>query len=306
MKKFQVACMMGCVLALVVLSNTSLVRAAGSCANGLIYVHITGSGNTIKANGDLYDGVKTYAFIYKPVPLQSWVPKPWIDATEAYTSRSFTYPALGLEVDPYGTPTVHATDTANDKANIQLHNFPLSQDRFTGFAVKLGHFDDPDSKIMIAQWWQGTPYGPPLSLQIVPGRGFQCEMQVRNNHTGGNPSAAVIHIPVGTCTPGEWHTFIVYARPHYIGQAGTGEVMVWHNDMSTPVADWTGDVGYDPSKPVGVNGDDSNPQDPATPNNSWNIYVGPYREHGALPKYAQTFFANILIGSSKTAADPTK
>jgi len=272
---------------------------AGTVCISTIYAHITGRGDTIdRTTGNLTESGKSFAYIFKGSPRPSWVLLPYQDGT---TWNG--YPAIGLEVQPTGSP-LPTTDDGTDKVNLTIAQFPISQDRYYGFAMKLGNFGSPNQEILVAQWWQGVPYSPPMSLHIIPGTNFLCEMQVRNNNTGGNPNAPAIHIPVGSCMPGDWQTFVVYTRPHYVGSPGTGEVTVWHNDMSKPVADWTGDVGYDPSVPVNTNGTPGQPQSPNLPASSWTMYFGPYGDHDTINR--QTYFANIAVASTMQGANPNQ
>lgn len=277
----------------------ALTLKAGTICTSSIYAHIMGFNDTVNSStGYLSDNGNTYPFIYKGSPRPSWVLLPYLDGT------SFNgYPAIGLEVQPTGTP-LPTTDDGTDKANISVAQWPISQDRYYGFAMKLGNFGNPNQEVLVAQWWQGVPYSPPLSLHIIPNSNFQCELQVRNNNTGGNPNAAVIHIAVGYCTPGTWQTFVFYTRPHYVGAAGTGEITVWHNNMTTPVADWTGDVGYDPTVPVNTNGVAGNPQSSTLPASSWTCYFGPYGDHDTINR--QTYWANIAVASTKEGANPNQ
>ena len=265
-----------------------------------IFVQFTGDAATFDPNGNMTDAHgNAYAFVYKGVPRPPWVRLPWSSPSQFYNGHH----AIGLEILPTGSP-VPANDDGTDKANLTIAKVSLGQDYFLGFAMKLSrrHFDDPTAEILLQQWWQGSPYSPPVSLHMIPNSGYQCEFQVRNNATGGNPNAQVIHLPLGKCRPGMWHTFIVRVRTHYLGQPGTGQLTVWHHDMIRSVIDWTGDIGYDPSQPVRVNGT-GNYQSTANPNPVLVTYYGPYRDHQETDQ--QAFFSNITLASSQCEADPT-
>jgi hypothetical protein len=45
----------------------------------------------------------------------------------------------------------------------------FGQKRYKGFALKLPStgFQIPTGSLLIAQWWQGAPYVPPVSLHIT-------------------------------------------------------------------------------------------------------------------------------------------
>lgn len=296
MKRHSIVWLLAFLIACVTLPVAVRPSAAMNCIS-VIYAQITGFNDTVDpTTGNLTDQGKSYAFIHKGTPQPPWVLMPYLDGT------TFNgYPAIALEVQSTGSP-LPTTDDGTDKANITVAKFPVTEDRYYGFAMKLGNFGDPTAEIMVAQWWQGVPYSPPLSLHIIPGSGFQCELQVRNNNTGGNPNAASIEIPIGVCTPGVWHTFVIYTRPNYVGQGGTGEVTVWHNNMTTPVADWTGNVGYIPNQDVLVNGNGA-PQG-GTASANWTVYFGPYREHQQVNH--QTYWANIRFASTKEGANPNQ
>ena len=233
--------------------------------------------------------------------------KPWISPSQVYLG----YHGIGLEVDPHGIPVpvngVAVTNVKNDNANITLGYVPYSSSMlYWGFALKLepGHFDVPTQGILLTQMWQGSPYSPPVSLHLTPNDPtFSCEIEIRNNETGGNPSATPITFPIGQCSPGGWQLFRIGVLPHYQGQSGTGQIIIWHNDMSTPVAAWSGDIGYNPNEPVNINGTLGRPQSLTNPDRKFTIYYGPYR--GAQSTTAQTFWANIKLGASEAAADPS-
>lgn len=312
---------LGAVLAAVIGLGTLAERGAAITCVSTIYSTILGLGDTLVSTGtDSWDWVDqgiSHAFIHKGSPLPSWVLLPYEDGT------TFNgYPAIGLEIQPTGSP-LPATDDGTDKANITVTTMPLTdasgnpESRYYGFAMKLGNFGVPTDEILIAQWWQGTPYSPPLSLHVIPNsQEFACELQVRNNNTGGNPSslnlpggittAANYHIALGDCTPGVWHTFVFYTRPYYVGEgSGTGEVKVWFDDMTTPVADWTGYIGYNPTQPVAINGDPADGTQATTnPLTHWTVYFGPYRSHQQVNH--QTYWANIRFASTFEGANPNQ
>ncbi len=269
--------------------------------NAFPAVHITGVKATIEAStGNLVENGRTYPFIYKPVPLQPWVRRPWISPTQSFLG----YPGIGLELLPAATPTGPVQFGTNDKANLTVGKAPLNQTSYFGFAVRLAVLGIPTAPLMLSQIWQGKPYGPPLALSIVGNNAsFPCVIELRNNKTGGNPGAYPIKVPVGSCKPGSWHTFRIGLTPHYPGLPGSGKLVVWHNDMSKPIASWTGDIGYDPSRPVDVNGVPGKPQSELTPNWAFTVFYGPYRTTQKVR--AQTFWTNIKLASTPEGADPT-
>jgi len=284
--------------------NSRAGTVLGTVCTSVIYWHIKGFGDTFTPTtnsptnspaGYLTDAGTNYSFIYKGLPQPAWVLNPYQDGT---TWNG--YPAIALEIHPTGTP-LPANDDGTDKANIAVGYLPITQDSYYGFSMMLGNFGVPNVDILLAQWWQGVPYSPPLSLNMVPGSTtFACEMQIRNNTTGSYPNENVIHVPVGTCPPGQWQQFVVYAHPHFVGAPGTGEVKVWHNNMTTPVVDWTGDVGYNPAAAVTT----GPPQGTALPSTNWTMYFGPYGDHDTINR--QTYWANIAIASTREGANPNQ
>jgi hypothetical protein len=262
-------------------------------------IHLTRKGATFDSSGNMTEDGVMYPFIFKGSPRPSWVLLPWASSSEKYRG----YRAFGLEVDPTGSPLPPVEGT-NDKAELTFAKFPLQVDTYTGFAMKFGASTTvPSVPVIVFQQWQGSPYGPPLSLQLVAGASdFRCQLVLRNNNTGGNPSAKTINIPAGTCQPGTWHTFVIHSRMHYVGEPGNGVVQVWHNDMTTPIIDWTGDVGYDPSRGVKVNG--TGVVQGGNPNTLFTSYYGPYRPNDK--NTVQSFFANLKFDFTFANADPTQ
>jgi len=262
-------------------------------------VQITGAGATFDSSGNMTEDGVTYPFIFKGIPRPSWVRLPWLSPSQTYLG----YHGIGLEVDPTGSP-LPPTDGKNDKAELTFRKgFPFQEDDWTGFAMELGLSTDvPSGNVILFQWWQGTPYGPPLSLMLEPASDYSCMFSIRNNATGGNPSAATITLPAGTCQPGVWHTFLVHTRMHYAGESGTGQLEVYHNDMTTPVIEWSGDIGYDPSQCVLVNG--TGACQGGDPNPVFTSYYGPYRDN--QPHTVQSFFTNIKFALDQASADPTQ
>lgn len=281
--------------------DVEVQAAAGG--SGRAAVQITGDHARIDPlTGDLVESGRTHRFIYKPTPLQPWVRQPWISPSQSYAGHR----AIGLEILPSGIPTEGASAITNDKANLTLAKFPLDSTAYMGFAMMLssGRFDVPAARTLLAQMWQGAPYGPPVSLHLFPkDPQFACVVRIANNKTGGNPGARLVELRVGTCAPGTWHTFRIGVTPHYPGQPGTGKLVVWHNDMQRPVATWTGDIGFDPGRPVEVNGTPGQLQSDKKPNPNVVLFFGPYRD--AQNTRAQTFWANIKYATTAEGADPT-
>ena len=145
---------------------------------------------------------------------------------------------------------------------------------YNGFAVKFlsaTDFQTPAGKVLCFQWWQGSPYGPPLRMAITGTSGSNViyRFLVLNNDTLGNPSAVPLDIGGGTVPYGAWGAFVVYTKFNY---AGGGVVTVWQN--GTQVFTWTGKLGYDPSTKPYANATSATPY----PNQKIQIEFGLYRE----------------------------
>jgi hypothetical protein len=273
-----------------------------------LFVRITAepsNGASIDSQGNLTEAGRNYRVIYKPDPRPDWINLPWITSSEAFQGSH----SIGMEIDPTGNITPNGTDKVNHRLSSagsgSRDSFALdfNQAKYTGFAVKLGEFDVPSKSLLLAQWWQGSPYSPPLQLEIIPDSNpsspIRYRFLFRNNETGGNPTPLkpnVIPFNSGvdnTLKRGEWHTFIVYTKMRHTGLADDGEVRVWHN--GTEVIRWVGKIGYDPS--VALNGKDF-------PNKTFDVYYGLYREQ--QNKKHQVFFDEIRFATTLNEANPSQ
>ena len=265
-----------------------------------IYRHITAETTSpydavINSDGSLTEDGVTYACIYKPVPQASWVRTPWISPTQAYTGDH----SIGLEVDPQTDYASGAVDKVQQRLSSGDDSFALTWGvkRYTGFAVELpsANFQIPTDRLMIAQWWQGAPYGPPVRIEITNDTTnvVTWKVWVLNNDTLGNPSAEPIVIDGGTIPFDTWTTFVVMLIPDY---TGSGQIKVWQN--GTQVIDWTGKVGYDPST-IPYN---NPPAGTANPNNAFDVFYGPYRNTQDTKQ--QMFFDEIKFTDTYSEAVP--
>ena len=157
------------------------------------------------------------------------------------------------------------------------------QDRYLGFAVDIpsAGFQPPArGGVQLAQWFQGSPYSPPLSITITreTSAGATFQVLVYNNTTGGNPSSQPIIVGTGTMSLDTWTPLVVHAVMNYQGQ---GEVGLWENGVQ--LFDWTGSVGYDPTTIPYKNP----PAGTSPPNSLFDVFFGPYREQQAT---TQTFY----------------
>jgi Polysaccharide lyase len=301
-------------------SAPSLAGSDGGPGRGTVHImaspenpttiHITGTG-TFDSAGNYYEDGYEFPVIYKPIPQQSWVLTPWLSPSQTYLG----YKALGYQLNATGpSPSPLPTDYENDKVETQLTTFALDTNVWEGFAVEFPSTAVPGVNLIVAQFWQGSPFSPPVSLNMMANDNYECEVGIRNNQTGGNPDATINWIDVGECTPsgvngGTWHTFLFHI---YADSNGNGIVQVWHNVPGTdpPTASYTGNVGYAAGQCVDINGSASQGCQNATPAPAptaasvMTTYIGPYRPSD--PNEAKMLFANIKFAYSEASADPTQ
>ncbi|WP_260706418.1 polysaccharide lyase [Edaphobacter flagellatus] len=271
-----------------------------SSMQATIYRHITAEtvapyNAVINSDGSLTEDGINYACIYKPVPQASWVRTPWISPSQAYSGSH----SIGLEVDPQVPTTQGEVDKVQQRISSGNDSFALTWGvkRYTGFAVKLpsANFQIPTDRLMIAQWWQGSPYGPPVRIEITNDTTDQVtwKLWILNNDTLGNPSATPIVVDGGTIPFDTWSTFVVMLIPDY---TGNGQIKVWQD--GTQVIYWTGKVGYDPSTIPYKNP----PAGTANPNNAFDVFYGPYRNTQNTKQ--QMFFDEIKFTDTYSEALP--
>jgi hypothetical protein len=291
--------------------------------------HITGIGATFDSAGDMSESesgnLHTYQVIYKPVPQQPWVLTPSLDTAYTY----FGYPTIHMELDATGpSPSPLPTEYQNDKVNLTIGTFPIpapstasssTNDLWEGFDVAFDPSTQiPGVNVILAQWWQGVPFSPPVDLILKANDNYECYVEVRNDSTGGNPSATAYEIDAGSCAPTnsggaiQWHQFLFHIR---FGNQNDGLVEIWHNNMTTPVNQYTGNVGYIPGQCVYINGQSNDgclgggatpapPADAPTPANDSTAYFGPYRPSDAHKIIM--YITNVKFAKAQADADPTQ
>jgi hypothetical protein len=217
--------------------------------------------------------------------------------------------ALRIELDP---TSGLGPDNGRDKINYTVikgdnPNAPgfAGQTVFYAFALKLdpNEFMTPTTGIsyVVAQWWQGTPFGPPLSLQILPSSDSKANPKInfviRNDQTGGNPHAKTIGL-LPKYTPaierGKWYKFVVGTKFSFSGEA---ELTVWINNDSREEISWSGSMGYNPSLPATHLGFSSGTE---KPNARLQLYFGPYRDR--MNSTQVFYFDDISYGSLRPSA----
>jgi len=258
-------------------------------ARGSRFVEIVADDSSIDPKGNLTDGMGlVHRAVYKPAvtPLPAWVHLPAIAADESHGHRR----SIRMEIEG----TAEQTPAGPDKVNLNVVHgsapyAPRFGDvKFLSFAIKLGKFDAQQPTILM-QWWQGTPYGPPLS--VVAEGADSYKVLVRNDVTKGNPSAVPVTAGGGRFASG-WNTFVVETVFDFAGENGV--VIVWQNGRQ--VVSWKGKVGYDPkgdpyAKPTGRH-----------PNTGLDIHMGPYG--GRQTETRQVYYDDIRFGDSYAAVAP--
>ena len=276
----------------------------GSCAvaRGALYRTITGeTGGTTQAtvnpDGSLSESAVNYAAIFKPTtPPPSYVHLPWVDTTRSYNGHN----SIGFQIDPTPAPAIHETD----KAQLRVSHAGDSSDlefgnkRYLGFAIDIpsATFQPPtQGAVQVAQWWQGSPYTPPLSVTITGGTPSAAKYEVRvyNNATLGNPSSVPLVLGTGTIPLDTWTPFVVMSIMDYSGQ---GQVKLWQD--GTQLIGWTGAVGYDPTT-IPYN---NPPAGTANPNAAFDVFIGPYREQQSTRQ--QFFYDEVRWADTFAQATP--
>jgi hypothetical protein len=273
-------------------------------------VHLTGTGY-FDSSGNYYEDGYEFPVEYKPAPQQSWVLTPWLSPSQTYLG----YSALGYQLNASGpSPSPLPTDYENDKANNKLTEFDFDTNVWEGFAFELPSTKVPGVDVILAQWWQGSPFSPPVSLVLKANDNYECYVVIRNNKSGGNPDTTkATWLDIGQCTPGSanggtWHTFVIHI---YADTSSNGEVQAW---LDTPLSDAPTkqvssiNVGYVPGQCVQVNGDegceDPSPSPAPTAASKFATYIGPYRPSDE--NEVKVFFANVKFAYSEASADPTQ
>jgi hypothetical protein len=254
-----------------------VLAALSVCANrayATLYTDLLASDSSISnSTEDVVQNGTSYLTVFKPTPPTSNVHNPAITTNGGYTSNdAFTY-----EIDP--SPVVSATTTEKVDTRISHADdstaLTFDSVKYLGFALNIPSKNfgavvgDGDSAVQIAQWWQGSPYSPPLALDLTGESNGKAtfELIAHNDTTGGNPSSVPVMIMTGTIPFDTWNTFEIET---YMDYNGSGEVALWEN--GTKLVDWTGAVGYNPS---------TIPYNPPTgqpnPNQNFDVFFGPYR-----------------------------
>lgn len=267
----------------------AVLSTTAALARGARFVEIVADDSSIDAKGNLIDGAGlVHRAVYKPAvtSLPGWVHLPAITTAESHGHRT----SIRMEIDGTGEQMPPGPDKVN--LNVVHGSAPYAprfgDTKFLSFAIKLGKFDAQQPTIPM-QWWQGTPYGPPLS--IVAEGTDSYKVLVRNDVTKGNPSAVPVTAGAGTFASG-WNTFVVETVFDFAGDNGV--VIVWQN--GNEVVSWKGRVGYDPKADPYVSPTGHHP------NTGIDIHMGPYG--GRQTATRQVYYDDIRFGDSYADVAP--
>lgn len=236
----------------------------------------------------LTDNGKTYVHIKKGEFVT-----PWISPSQHYRGAH----AIGFQMNP-------TSGTAPDGQNMDKSNFRLiagnetnalgfMETKYTGYALKLeAAHENPEQPVQLFQWWQGSPFSPPLEMRIKAGS-TDYEFVYRNDSTGRGPSAAQV-LYTGSMTKDVWYRFVVYTKMSHTNDGQTGQIKIWVN--GNLVKDWNGDVGYEPDMDYYYAGSyyQANPK--------FDIFFGLYRNRQM--KTAKVMFDQVKFTSTYNEANP--
>ncbi|HTX21481.1 MAG TPA: heparin lyase I family protein [Candidatus Aquilonibacter sp.] len=160
----------------------------------------------------------------------------------------------------------------------------FSRTNTLGFAIRLAKgFEPPDENLMLSEWWQGSPYGPPLQLFIKPGT-TQWQLSCGNG-------IKTETIPGNTLEANQWYYFTISVTPN-LGPTN-GIVKVWQ-DGKLVIDRSDIPIGYDPERPL----------DPkyGRPLRAFYVEAGLYRP--AQPRQAGAYFDSIRWGDTFEDVQP--
>jgi hypothetical protein len=220
--------------------------------------------------------------------------------------------AIRIELDPTsGEGPDHGRDKINYKV-VDGHDShaPTFDGRTTYYAFSLrldpDDFQTPTTgrNYILAQWWQGVPFGPPLSLVLVPADSPTDEpkfaFEIRNQDTGANPGARPVAVHsrhYKTLDRGKWYRFVVATKFDY---SGDGDLHVWINSDSDEEISWHGKLGYDPSDQASDLGFKTGHTD-QHPDSHLELYFGPYRDR--MDSKQVYYYDDISYGPERPSAE---
>ena len=205
-----------------------------------VYRELTGDFTTINSNRSASESGYTFDPVQNGSP-----PAPWI-STEHFAGNN----SIGIQV-----PTDHSGNTQRFEYKIlkaaDADGLHFDNARFSGFAFKLGSAPASfTSSTIFWQAWQGSPWGPPVSLKFGSGSAapYRIRLAIRNMSVGPDSSVPDIELWNSTIIhPDTWYRVVIYLAPRY---NTNGNIKLWIN--GTNYVDWIGQIGYDPSAVAGA------------------------------------------------------
>jgi hypothetical protein len=152
-----------------------------------------------------------------------------MDQPESDVSWLSRYRYGDRSTEPHASSDVYKVNLTLSSGNDPFA-LTFGQKRYKGFALKLPStgFQIPTGSLLIAQWWQGAPYVPPVSLHITGDTTsvVSWELWVFNNDTLGNPSSTPSVVGSGTIPFDQWTSIVVMIIPDHTGAC---QVKMWQN-----------------------------------------------------------------------------
>lgn len=210
------------------------------------------------------------------------------------TSLKLSLPTTTNQIAPDGKNTDRFEYELVQNTNPVAPGF-AGQAVYVGFAFKIisSQTQSPtNGGIIFWQSWQGTPYAPPVRLDLkapsAPGQPWPNRLFVQNNDTGPYTTNAPFLVYNGYINADTWYSYVVELRPDYADSGGY--IKVWTNGVIA--GQYLGKVGYTPQSQGGL----TNVLD------SMLVKFGLYRSR---PNPNITFgFDDIGYGSSYTDVEP--
>ena len=265
-----------------VLAAATLLGVSALPANAALLRQILADGSTVtwmNGHGAVQDSGESYNIATKQYPGPD-VHLPIVTTAAHYQGLK----SLEFLITPYSGTQKPGEKTMIDVASVAQGDAPpFGQWRAISFAINLDQsFQDPPKGIMLAEWWQGGPMGPPVELTLKPGS-LQWHVGIRDNATLNQGSAANYY-DGAPLDRGNWHVITMAVYPNY---RGNGEVKVWQDAKQVLDVNNT-PVGFDPSiVPPGAT---------SPPPDGFNISLGLYRQADVVR--AQAYYDRIRYGDT--------
>jgi len=217
-----------------------LVHLIAGATLAAVYRMLSGDHTTINPDRSATEAGDTFD------PVQNGSPAaPWI-STEHFAGNY----SVGMQV-----PTDHSGNAQRFEYKIlkaaETNGLHFDNARYSGFAFKLASSPAAFTGSSIFwQAWQGSPWGPPVSLKFGSGSSapYRIRLAIRNASVGPDSSVPDIELwNASLIYPDTWYRVVVYLSPRYNTD---GNIKLWIN--GTNYVDWSGPIGYDPGAVTGA------------------------------------------------------